>query len=104
MEVFEKILLNYGGYILIRVRDIFERYELYERCAEINKVLEKYDISTSMSIEDWQTEIWRKGYSGEAARFNAPLYFMEAMTMCVKQGMFDGVEEGWNKVNKSLIS
>lgn len=99
MEVFEKILLNYGGYILIRVRDIFERYELYERCVEINKVLEKYDISTSMSIEDWQTEIWRKGYSGEAARFNAPLYFMEAMMMCIRQGLFDGVEEDWNTVN-----
>lgn len=99
MEVFEKILLNYGGYILIRVRDIFERCELYERCAEINRVLEKYDISTSMSIEDWQTEIWRKGYSGEAASFNAPLYFTEAMMMCVRQGLFDGVEEDRNKVN-----
>lgn len=103
MEVFEKILLNYGGYILIRVRDVFERYELYERCAEINKVLAKYDISSSMSIEDWQTEIWRKGYSGEVVRFNTPLYFMEAMAMCIKQGMLDGIEAEWNTVNKSLI-
>lgn len=71
---------------------------MYERCAEINKVLEKYDISTSMSIKDWQTEIWRKGYSGEAARFNAPFYFMEAMMMYVKQGILDGVEVEWNIV------
>ena len=53
MEAFEEILLSYGGYILIRLRDIFEWCELYECCAEINKVLERYYISTSISIEDW---------------------------------------------------
>lgn len=93
MNVFEKILLNYGGYILIRVRDVFEKYELYEYCAEINKVLEKHNVSTSMNIEDWQTEIWRKGMSGRTALVNAPLYFYEAIKICVKQGFFDNIIE-----------
>lgn len=92
MEVFERILLNYGGYILIHVRDIFERYELYERCAEINKVLEKHNISTSMGLEDWQSEFWRKGMSGNAAHNNTQNYFSEAVMMCIKQGMFYGIE------------
>ena len=93
MNVFEKILLNYGGYILIRVRDVFEKYELYEYCAEVNKVLEKHNVSTSMNIEDWQTEIWRKGMSGRTALANAPLYFYEAIKICVKQVFFDNIIE-----------
>lgn len=88
MDVFEKILLNYGGYILIRVRDIFEKYELYEYCAEINKVLEKHNVSTSMNIDDWQTEIWRKGMSGITALANTKLYLYEAIIMCMNQGLF----------------
>lgn len=74
MNVFEKILLNYGGYILIRVRDIFEKYELYEYCAEINKVLKKHNVSTSVNMDDWQTEIWRKGMSGITALANSFFY------------------------------
>lgn len=92
MKVFEKILLNYGGYILILVRDIFERYELYERCAEINKVFEKYDISTSMSIDDWEAEMWRNGTSGAVAIANSPFYFAKAITMCIERGLFDNVK------------
>lgn len=88
MDVFEKILLNYGGYILIRVRDIFEKYELYEYCAEINTVLKKHNVSTSMNIDDWQTEMWRKGMSGITALANTKLYLNEAIKMCMKHGLF----------------
>ena len=88
MNVFEKILFNYGGYILIRVRDIFEKYELYEYCAEINKVLEKHNVSTSMNIDDWQTEMWRKGMSGITALANTKLYLYEAIIMCIQHGLF----------------
>ena len=63
MNTFEKILLDYGGYILICVRNVFQVNEDYERCAEINKVLQQYDISTSMTQEDWQAEMWRTGTS-----------------------------------------
>lgn len=102
MGVFERILLNYGSYTLIRVRDIFERYELYERCAEINKVLGKHNVSTSMSLEDWQSEFWRKGMSGNVACANTQNYFSEAIMMCIKQGKFDGVEVRWSNVKLCL--
>ena len=89
MEVFEKILLDYGGYILICVRNVFQTNEEYEKCAEINKVLQKHGISTTMTMEDWQTEMWCKGTSGVIAIKNSPYYFLEALKMCKEQGLFD---------------
>lgn len=77
MGTFEKILLDYGGYILICVRNVFQVNEKYERCAEINKVLQQYNISTSMTQEDWQVEMWRTGTSGEVAIKNAPFIFLK---------------------------
>ena len=47
MDTFEKILLDYGSYVLICVRYVFKETEEYERCAEINKVLKKYNVSTT---------------------------------------------------------
>lgn len=87
MEVFESILLDYGGYILICVRNVFQENELYEECAQINKVLAKYGISNTMTREDWETEMWRRGTSGEVAIRNAPFYFLRAMNECVKKGL-----------------
>lgn len=89
MDTFEKILLDYGGYVLICVRYVFKETEEYERCAEINKVLKKYNVSTTMTAEDWQAEMWRRGTSGEAAMCNAKAYFYNAMKMCDKAGMLD---------------
>ena len=89
MEVFEKILLNYGGFILICVRNVFQINEAYEECAEINKVLQKHGISTTMTMEDWKTEMWRKGTSGETAISNSPYYFLEALEMCKEKGLLD---------------
>lgn len=89
MEVFEKILINYGGYILICVRNVFQINEAYEECAEINKVLQKHNVSTTMTMEDWQTEMWRKVTSGMTAIKNSPYYFMEALEMCKEQGLLD---------------
>lgn len=87
MEVFENILLDYGGYILICVRNVFKENELYEECAQINKVLAKYGISNTMTREDWETEMWRRGTSGEVAIRNAPFYFLEAMKTCMDNGL-----------------
>lgn len=88
MDVFEKILLNYGGFILISIRNIFQEKEDYKQCAEINKVLNKYDVSTTITAEDWIVEIWRKGMSGDIAIANAPSYLIEALKMCKEQGLF----------------
>nr|DAE73979.1 MAG TPA: hypothetical protein [Caudoviricetes sp.] len=89
MDVFEKILLTYGGFILICVRNVLQEREDYERCVEINKVLEKYNISTTMTIEDWQAEMWRTGTSGKHAISNAPFYFFEAMQLCKDAGLLN---------------
>lgn len=89
MEVFEKILLDYGGYILICVRNVFQTNEAYEECAEINKVLQKHGVSTTMTKEDWQTEMCRNGASGIAAIKNSPYYFLEALEMCKEKGLLD---------------
>lgn len=89
MEVFEKILLEYGGYILICVRNVFQTNEAYEECAEINKVLQKHGVSTTMTKEDWLTEMWRKGASGITAIKNSPYYFLEALEMCKEKGLLD---------------
>ncbi|SFG55491.1 hypothetical protein [Prevotella sp. KH2C16] len=92
MNIFEKILLNYGGYILICVRNVFQVNEAYEHCAEINKVLQKHGVSTTMSMEDWQTEMWRKGTSGVPAIKNSPYYFLEALRRCKEDGLFDEIK------------
>lgn len=89
MDTFEKILLGYGGYILICVRNVFQENEAYEECAEINKVLTKYGVPTTMTIEDWQAEMWRTGTSGKHAISNAPFYFLEAMQLCKDAGLLD---------------
>lgn len=89
MGTFEKILLDYGGFILICVRNVFQENEAYEECAEINKVLTKYGVSTTMTMEDWKTEMWRKGTSGLHAIRNSSYYFMEALKMCKEQGLLD---------------
>lgn len=89
MEVFEKILMSYGGFILNRIRDIFQENEAYEQCAEINKVLNKYGVSTTMTAEDWIAEMWRNGMSGAVAIANSPFYFIEAIKMCEEQGLFN---------------
>ena len=89
MGVFEKILLDYGGYILICVRNVFQINEAYEECAEINKVLQKRGISTTMTMEDWQTEMWRKGTSGVIAIKSSLYYFLEALEMCKEKGLLD---------------
>ena len=87
-DVFERILLKYGGYILILILNVFQANEAYEMCAEINKILQKYDVSPTMTLEDWQAEMWRKGTSGIKAMTNSPLYFLEACQMCVDNGLF----------------
>ncbi len=87
MNVFEKILLRYGGFVLANIREIFKEREEYERCAEINDIMLKHRVPTNMSLEDWQAELWRMGLSGETAKSNAKCYIESAILMYRKQGL-----------------
>nr|DAQ98658.1 MAG TPA: hypothetical protein [Caudoviricetes sp.] len=87
MNVFEKILLRYGGFVLANIREIFKERQEYERCIEINDIMLKYRVSTNMSLEDWQAEFWRTGLSGETAKSNVQRYIENAIRMCREQGL-----------------
>lgn len=87
-DVFERVLLRYGGYILILIRNVFQANEAYEKCTEINKILQKYNVPLNMTLEDWQDEMWRNGTSGIKAMTNSPFYFLEACQMCMDNGLF----------------
>ncbi|NDW19433.1 hypothetical protein D0T53_11005 [Dysgonomonas sp. 216] len=93
MNLFEQILLSYGGYVLLCVRNVFEINELYEECAEINKVFDQYQIDKNMTVEDWISEFWKQGYSGQTALHNAPYYFIEAMNKCKDKGLLNSLIE-----------
>lgn len=81
MNVFEKILLRYGGYVLVCVRAILESGERYEDCNEINSVLDKYSIDKKINSEDWIAEFWKNGLKGETAYNNSISYIIDAMEM-----------------------
>ena len=87
MNVFEKILPRYGGFVLANIREIFEERQEYERCTEINDIMLKHRVSTNMSLEDWQAEFWRMGLSGETAKSNVQCYIERAVRMCRRQGL-----------------
>lgn len=79
MNKFESILLKYGQYVLCMVFSYAQSNELYEDCAQIKDVMDKYKVAENTSQEDWQCELWRLGYSGDTAMNNLPHYFSEAI-------------------------
>lgn len=85
MSVFNDIILRYGPFILIRVRELLEKEERYEECAEINSVLKNYDIPIDTTIEDWKSYLWEKGYIGDIATYNIEEYFNKAILMINKK-------------------
>jgi len=90
-DVFERILIDYGTYILICVRNVFQENEVYERCAEINKVLQRHNISTFMTKDEWLYELQSSNENGESTIKMAPYYFLDALEMCKNAGMLDGL-------------
>lgn len=78
MNKFESILLKYGQYVFCMVFLYAKSNELYEDCAQIKDVMDKYKVSENTSLEDWQCELWRLGHSGDTAMNNLPRYFNEA--------------------------
>ena len=49
MGTFEKILLDYGGYILICVRNVFQVNEKYERMRKAQKEYFRYKTSAYLN-------------------------------------------------------
>lgn len=90
-DVFERILIDYGAYILICVRNVFQENEAYERCAEINKVLQRHNISTFMTKDEWLYELQSSDENGESTIKMAPCHFLDALEMCKNAGMLDGL-------------
>lgn len=80
-EKFETILIRWGAKVLIDVRNLAECLEWYEDCAEINRILEKYDIKTTFDLDDWQNEFWKRGTSGDIAIGNLGMYFWYAVNL-----------------------
>lgn len=80
-DKFETVLLKFGAKVLIDVRKLAECMEWYEDCAEINKVLEKHDISTNFDTEEWINEFWKRGHSGITAYINQFNYFYDAVSL-----------------------
>lgn len=78
---FETVLFKYGAKVLIDVRNLAESMEWYEDCAEINRVLEKYDIKTTFDLGDWQNEFWKKGTSSDIALSNIGIYYWNAVNL-----------------------
>lgn len=89
MTTFEKIFIEYGGYILICVRNVLEESEDYERCTEINKVLKKHSFPTNMTLNDYKIEMQKKGSAGQQALSAAPYHFIDALELCKKDGLLD---------------
>lgn len=43
-------------------------------------IMQKYHIPCDTSLEDWRTDLWRCGYSGDVAINNLSVYMVEALT------------------------
>lgn len=79
MSKFESILFDYGRYVFVFVFSIALKEERYEDCAVMRDIMQKYHIPNDTSLEDWQTDLWRFGYSGEVALKNLQEYKIEAL-------------------------
>lgn len=80
-EKFETILIRWGAKVLIDVRKLAESMEWYQDCAEINKLLEKHDISTNFDLGDWRNEFLKRGTSGNIAIANLRMYYWYAVNL-----------------------
>lgn len=81
MNNFEKVLLNFGPAVFSACFHIAEAMEMYEDCYEMKFIADKYEISLTTSLEDWQACFWRRGFSGQTALSNTSVYLEEAMKL-----------------------
>lgn len=80
-NIFEKVLLLYGEYVLLNLYSSAKVMERYEDCAIMRDLMKKYNIDERDDIQDWQAELWRCRYSGEIAVINSPYYMHEAIKL-----------------------
>lgn len=79
MNKFEAVLLNYGKYVFITVFNKAQNEGRYEDCAVMCDIMQKYNITCDISLEDWQIDLWRHNYSGETAINNLSEYMIDAL-------------------------
>lgn len=82
MNKFESILFDYGRYVFVSVFRKAQEEERYEDCAVMRDIMQKYHIPCDTSLEDWRTDLWRFGYSGDVAINNLSVYMVEALNPC----------------------
>ena len=68
MNKFESILFDYGRYVFVSVFRKAQEEERYEDCAVMRDIMQKYHIPCDTSLEDWRTDLWRCGYSGDIGK------------------------------------
>lgn len=61
--------------------------ERYEDCAVMRDIMQKYHIPCDTSLEDWRTDLWRFGYSGDVAINNLSVYMVEALTFLLEHAL-----------------
>ena len=81
LDIFEKVLFLYGEYVLLDLYSFAKVTERYEDCAIMRDLMKKYNIDERDDIQDWQTELWRCGYSGKIAVINFPYYMHKAIKL-----------------------
>lgn len=78
---FKQILYMYGRYIFSRIYKAALEREKYEDCEMMKKIAEEDGFSLECDKEDWRTEFWRLGMSGETALTNEETYYIDAMNL-----------------------
>lgn len=69
-----------GDTFLFLCSEKAQEEERYEDCAVMRDIMQKYHIPCDTSLEDWRTDLWRFGYSGDVAINNLSVYMVEALT------------------------
>ena len=78
MNKFESILFDYGRYVFVSVFRKAQEEGIYEDCAVMRDIMQKYHIPCGPFLEAWRTDLWRCGYSGDVAINNLSVYMVEA--------------------------
>ena len=56
-NIFEKVLLLYGEYVLLNLYSSAKVMERYEDCAIMRDLMKKYNIDERDDIQDWQAPL-----------------------------------------------
>lgn len=78
---FKQILYMYGRYIFSRVFRYALEQEKYEDCEIMKHIAEEDGFSLEYDKEDWITDFWRLGISGETASDNENSYYKDAIKL-----------------------